>query len=115
MVWPLEVTAGGRVPCWQAWQLCAAACVWLCVGPGRGWREGGQGLDLILKVTGSGKNFNRKWELVRSGILEAALWPCVRVGAGGLPGGGGGSWPFRARPCFPLSLLEEGSPLLAPP
>lgn len=67
------------------------------------WPEGGQGLDLILKVTGSGKDFNREWELVRSGILEAAIWPCVRVGAGGLPGGVGGSFRSGPGPAFPLS------------
>lgn len=95
---------------WQAWQACAASCVWLVLDPGMGglgwvgrWPEGGQGLDLILKVTGSGKDFNREWELVRSGILEAAAWPCVRVGAGGLPGGVGGSFRSGPGPAFPLS------------
>lgn len=94
---------------WQAWQSCAASCVWLLLGLGVGgrgwvgrWPEGGQGLHLILKVT-SGKDFNREWELVRSGILEAAAWPCVRVGAGGLPGGVGGSFRSGPGPAFPLS------------
>lgn len=78
VVWPLEVTAGGRFPAGRPGSCVLLPASGYVLGPGSGrgwigrWQEGGQGLDLILKVTGSGKDFNREWELVRSEILEAA-------------------------------------------
>lgn len=59
-------------------------------------------MDLILKVTGSGKDFNREWELVRSGIFRSSR---LAMREGRCRRASGRSWrelPFRARPCFPL-------------
>lgn len=125
----MEVKAGGRCPCREGREGLAGS-------PGSCVSLSTSGYVLSLEWQGVGwtivgkqaADFKRGWVLVRSVILKAAPWLCVRVGAGGCLGegkggrGGGGQLraPFspsssRGRVSSPCpSLTLPGAPVPSP-